>query len=358
MTIQRELFRKGKEALEKMDLSEAEKYFSLSARKEAVTPAADYLLYSYLIRSEYRKISEALEERKITSGFGLYPLYWFQTMAGELDEADQTLQRMLKTDHYFLRAFAVKEQLKKGKLQDRETALNGTVQSSGLSYETPLEEERATLFAELLRSNYQEAIRISVKLLGQYPAIPDVYLDHIDVLSLMEDQPGLSRFLRSNSLEKMAESDHRVMLSVSRSFYKMGDMDAARTYLKKLVAYFRNNPLYHYHLANIWLAEKQYVRAIQGYEEAVSLAPFFERAYYNMGVCYFRLGEIPRSSDCFRKALSIRKKPDSIFNYSVCMIEKKDLKEAYFFLNRLQKDSSTRPLEDIKDQIKQLAVYT
>lgn len=360
MTIQRELFKKGKEALEKGNLVEAEKAFSLSVKKEQWAPSEDYLLYTLLLRSDYKKLSASLGENKPVSGFGLYPLYWFQIMAGALDEADQTIETMLKSNHYFLRAFAVKEQLKKGVLSnlDRNTVINTVLHSSGLSYETPLEEERATLYVNLLQGLYIEAEQISVKMLGQYPANPDVYLDRIDVLTLTGDMNGLSVFVRTETLEKMAENDHRVMIAAARSFYRTGQMEKAKLYLKRLSNYFRNNPLFHYHLANLWLMQKQYVKAIQEYEETIALAPFFERAFYNKGICFYRLGEIVHASDCFKKALAIRKKPDSIFNYSVCMIEKKNLKEAYFFLNRIQQEHSSRPLDTIKDQIKQLAVYT
>lgn len=122
---------------------------------------------------------------------------------------------------------------------------------------------------------------------------------------------------------------------------------------------FKNNPIFHYNLGNIYLAKKKMVKAIAEYEEAIAVAPLFERAYYNQGHAYFLLRDINKAAKCFERAVQIGKRPDAIYNLSICLIEKKELQDAYYFLNKIPSWYTPKlPPTSIKKQIKELVIFT
>jgi tetratricopeptide (TPR) repeat protein len=336
-------------------LEAAEKHFRESSHRDKYGPGTDYLLFVLLALSDYRKLAAAASENCAASDLSLYPLFWFRKMAGDQHEADALLEKMARSRHYFLRVFAAKELFLKGRLP---TADHSELLSSGMHYELPFEEERASLYLGLMQGDRIKALEDSGKLLSRYPYLPDVYLDRMEVLEHFGETALLGEFLEKGPVRALAGKDHRIMVFFAKYYYRNGDPKRAEEYLGKLLPYFRNNPLFHYHLANIRLAEKEHVKAIQGYEETLALAPLFERACYNMGICYYRLGEIERASEYFSRAISIKKEPDAVYNLSVCMIEKKHFKEAYFNLNRIRTDRSQIPVLDVQQKIKQHLSYT
>jgi len=157
----------------------------------------------------------------------------------------------------------------------------------------------------------------------------------------------------------MIEKDYRVMYQASKMCYQLGDLDRSGLYLQKLVGYFKHNPLFHYNLGNIHFSRKNYVRAISFYDQAISTAPLFERAFYNRGIAFFRLGELERAIENFEEAVHLEKTSESLYNLAVCLIEKRELQSAYYCLDRLPSGyPAMQSPELIKRRIRDMAVFT
>lgn len=189
--------------------------------------------------------------------------------------------------------------------------------------------------------------------------IGDIYIDFIEICEKSGNAYYIKDIITHESFLKLANTDYRLIYIQSRELYKMGRMDEAKELLEKLIAFFKHNPIFYYNLGNIYMAKEKYLKAADAFEEAVSLAPLFERAYYNLGCVYFQLRDLGRAIKNFEEAVRISKRPDSLYNLSICLIEKKELRDAYYYLNKIPDWYSPKcPPSSIKQQIKELVVFT
>ncbi len=356
--LTKELYYKGKDLLGKMDFEEAEKLF-LQSIKEGDDKSYGYLLYIYLLKSDYKSISNILSRLSPVNGFSLYTQYWFKLMTGELDELNDILNKMIQENNYFLRVFAIKELNNKIGLKNIQEIIQQNIKFFGLSYDLHLEEQRASIFLDFLYERYHLAILQSKALLKEYPEVNDVFLDFIEIIFKTGNISTIKEILSNETIIKKSNIDYRIMYLFSKKLYYLNELDKAKEYLIKLSNYFKNNPIFHFNLGNIYFAKNNFIKAIDEYEEAISLAPLLERAYYNVGILYFKLRDINKAIKNFQHAIEITKKPDAIYNLSVCLIEKKELQDAYYYLNKIPLGYSTKCSPTlIKEQIKELIVLT
>ncbi len=354
-----ELFYKGKDALVKMDMEKAIHYFSESWITQKNKKSIDYLLYTYLLGSDYRSISNIIQKNNSLTGFSLYTLYWFKLMTGELDELNDILVKMMDDNNYFLRVFAIKELKKKGKIDNLQDTIQQKIKYFGLLYELHIEEQRAAIFLDYLFGRNHLALLQSKTLLKEYPKNGDVYLDFMELVFNTGNISSIKEIVNNETINKHALIDIRIRYLLSRELYCLKEFDKAKEHLLKLVSYFKNNPIFHYNLGNIYLINNNFIKAIEEYEEAILLAPIFERAYYNLGIVYYKLRDINKAIKNFHQAMEISKKPDAIYNLSVCYIEKKELKDAFYYLTKIPIGYSAKLQPSlIKNQIKELMIFT
>jgi tetratricopeptide (TPR) repeat protein len=359
-TIQKkDLFYSAKESFNKMNFKEAEDIFFKSYREEKCEKSLEYLLYFFLIRSNYRELAHIFQSGIKPSGFALYSLYWYKFMTGELDELSDILYKMLSDNNYFLRVYAIKELQRMKKIEDPQQLIKQKIKFFGLSYELPIEEQRASFYMDFMFQRYHLSIIQGKSLLKEYPAIGDVYIDFIEICEKSGNAFLIKDIITHDSFNKLAETDYRLLYIQSRELYKMGRLDESKEILDRLISFFRHNPLFHYNLGNIYSAKEKFLKAADSYEEAISLAPLFERAYYNLGCVYFKLRDMNRAVKNLGEAVKISKKPDALYNLSISLIEKKELQDAYYYLNKIPDWYSPKcPPSSIKEQIKELAVFT
>jgi tetratricopeptide (TPR) repeat protein len=355
----KELFYKGKEALMKMDYDEAKRFFSQSIKEEKYNKSIEYILYANLLTSDYKSISHIISMNYPLTGFSLYTLYWYKLMTGELDEINDILEKMLEENNYFLRVFAIKEFANRGKYDNVKEIIQQKIKFFGLSYELHLEEQRASLFLDYLYERNHLAILQGKSLLKEYPNNGDVYLDFMEIIFKTANISYIKDILNTESIKKQASLDYRLMYLLSRELYLLNEFDRSKELLINLIFYFKHNPIFHYNLGNIYFFKNNYLKAVDEYEMAISCAPLFERAFYNLGIAYFKLGDLTKAIKNLGRAVEIAKKPDAIYNLSVCLIEKKELQDAYYYLNKIPSGYAGKfSPHTIKEQIKELVVFT
>ncbi len=355
----KELFYSAKESFNKMNFDESLELFLKSYKEEKCDKSLEYLIYLFLLKSNYKELSHIFQSSVKPAGFALYSLYWYKFMTGDLDELSDILYKMLAENNYFLRVFAIKELHRLKKIEDPRQVIKQKIKFFGLSYELPIEEQRASFYMDFMYQRYHLSIIQGKTMLKEYPSIGDVYIDFIEICEKSGNASFIKDIINHESFVKLAATDHRLLYVQSRELYKMGRLDESKDLLDKLIGYFRHNPIFHYNQANIYSAKGKLLKAADSYEEAISLAPLFERAYFNLGCIYFQLRELGRAMKSFEEAVRISKKPDALYNLSICLIEKKELQDAYYYLNKIPNWYTPKcPPSSIKEQIKELVVFT
>jgi tetratricopeptide (TPR) repeat protein len=347
-----------------MDFDKAQEIFLRSFKEEKLDKSLEYVIYIFLIKSNYKELAHIFRNNgnpgaEPFTGFSLYSLYWYKFMTGELDELQEILYRMLSDSNYFIRVFAIKELFSQKKLGDPIDLIKKKIKFYELSYEFPMEEQRASLYLDFLNKDYHLAMETGLSLLKEYPKVSEVYIDFIEFCTKSGNSSCIGDIISHESFLKLSETDYRLMYIHSRELYKTGKLDESKEILERLIEIFKHNPIFHYNLGNIYFSRGKLLKAADSFEESVSLAPLFERSYYNLGCVYFQLRDMKSAIKNFEEAVRISKKPDALYNLSICLIENKDLRDAYFYLNKIPSWYSPKcPPSEIKQQIKELVVFT
>lgn len=357
MPFNNTLFLKGKEAFLSGEWKEAEYLFSASYKEENNQKALNYLLYTYLVQSNFDKILKIFSSKKFeVKGFGLYSVYWTKYLSGDLDEAMELLEKMMDEEDYFTKIFAIKELIKFKENEQLREAVKNRFKYFGLSYTFPIEEQRASMYLDYLSKRYHLAMIQAKSLLKEYPENPDVYLDYLEMCFEIGTEKTKKEALENELIRKMAKNDFRIMYIIAKEYYREKEYNLSKELLQNLVNIFRHNPIFYYNLGNIYFIKGNYIKAIENYLNATEFAPLFDKAFHNLGVSYYKIGEINKAIKSFERAISISKNPASIYNLSICYIEKKQYEAAYHYLNKIPnwaKDFKYSPYF-LKEKIKDL----
>ncbi|MCD6309732.1 MAG: O-antigen ligase family protein [Candidatus Eremiobacteraeota bacterium] len=65
------------------------------------------------------------------------------------------------------------------------------------------------------------------------------------------------------------------------------------------------NNYFHNDIANVYLDDKDYDRALDHYNRSIELYPYDSKAYTNIGICYKRMGKYREAEKYFKKALEL-----------------------------------------------------
>ncbi len=336
MIVNNTLFYKGKDAFLNNLFKDSEYYFFNSYKQEKNQKGLAYYLYLQLLSNNYEKISKIYENnREDIKGFGFYSIYWAKYMEGDFNEVYDILDRMLEEEHYFIKIFAIKELSKFGKIKNLEETIKDRLKYFGLSYDFPLEEQRASIILDYLSKRYHLALIQSKTLLKDNPENNDLYLDYLEICFNAGTEDTIKEALNNPLILEMAKKDPRIMLLLAQKLYQFQEYEKSKNYLNFLIGVFNTNPVLYYNLGNIHLNQQKYIKAIENYEKAIEFAPLFDKAFYNLAICYFQIGEINKAIKNFEKSISISKNPKAIYNMAICLIERKDYEEAYHYLNKI-----------------------
>ncbi len=355
-TEQKKLYENAKLLLVAGDWQESIRALKKSLHIGYHEKSLSYLLYCYLQLNDFPSISRLLKKHKQAGGFALYTRYWFHFLRGDLTELDTLREAMLQSDHYFLRCFALKTSRR---ILDKAAAVKKYIHFSGLSYDLKLEEYRASVFLDQFQGHYHLAITQIRMGLKDYPDNVELLMDFVELISDMKNESLTWEVLTDPVVQALTEKDYRLMWLSARAYYKIGHYEKAEAFLLKLSRQFPANPLFYYHLANIQASRGKIVNAIRLYREAISLAPLFERAYFNLGTVYIKSGYLNDALPCFEKALRIKRTPQTLHNLTYCLIESKRLEEAYVYLKALPfvPGGFRNELNTIKQKIRDAAVF-
>ncbi len=352
------LFENAKRFIQSMDWGEAIHALRLSLKKDFQENTLSYLMYCYLQKNDFKTLDKLIKQYHPRSGFSLYTLYWYYYLKGDLDEIPVILDEMLASEHYFLRCFALKELHSRGKIIDADKSISRYVHFTGLTYDIQLEEYRSSIYIDMIQGHYHLALAQIKLSLQDYPDFVDLHIDFLELVVAMNKESLILEVLSDAVLGRYAEKDYRMMWAAARAWYKIGRYEQAEVLLLRLRKQFPNNPLLYYHLANIWSRSGQIVNAIRAYKEAISLAPLFERAWYNLGTLYIHHGYMNDASRCLEEAIRIKKRPQSLHNLTYCLIETKRLEEAYIYLDQLPyiPGGFKQEVKEIKQKIREAVV--
>jgi len=352
-------FQNGTRFLFNGERKEAERAFILSISKDKDRRAQGYLWYLYLLYSDMRALNKAIRRPIFpVEGFDWYVLYWRNRLVGEDAEAENCLYRMLESGHYFLRAFALKI------LAERKSLMKRSIEdmrfSSGLVYDLPVEEIRAGIYLDLYQKRDFLALTQIKNAVEDYPLISDFYLDLLDVLQKLDKTKIIRELIRDSVFLNHAERDDRVKTSLARVLYRQGRYQEAKQWLKRLIRQYPLNAVFHFNLANVYFSLEDLSAAVREYKKTIYLSPVFERAYYNLGTLYLKQGYIREGLLFLKEAVRLKRNPDSLHNLSYCLIESKQLEEAYHYLNRLKTipGSMVSEMHSIKARIREAMIVT
>ncbi|WP_263384687.1 tetratricopeptide repeat protein [Granulicella arctica] len=99
--------------------------------------------------------------------------------------------------------------------------------------------------------------------------------------------------------------DPGLQFSLAMAYLQIAHADWARPVLESLLAQDRKNSLYTYWLGRLDYDAHRYPEAIVHFQEAISLAPTFSRAYDNLGLCYFYQNQNELAVSNFDKAIEL-----------------------------------------------------
>lgn len=326
----------GKKFLISGDTDEAERAFRNALRKGAAeSDVAGYLELIQLLNGEYKTLIRAAAKAKPAGAFGYYTRFWLCYMRGDLDEAYAILNAMLESDRYYLRAFALKELWKRSGREHFDARIESSMKRFGLQYDMNLEEQRASVYLDLMQNRDNLALLQMKNLYRDYPNFPEILLDYLDLLGIV-NQPELARELLWNpAVIEQIENDPRLQYLAAKVLYGIGEYEKSETLLNGLADTFRNNPVFHYNLANVSQKLVKTQKALEEYRETILVAPLFERAYFNLGTLYLGDGRLSEAHRALDRSIKIVKRSDAIYNFSVCLVESRRLEEAYHYLQNL-----------------------
>lgn len=352
--IRENFFLEGVSALSRMDLDTARRHFTAGVKARGCEKSAHYLVYAWLLESRYMDIAPYFRKHPDPRGFALYVRYWMEFLSGEMDMLESTLEKMTCEDNFFLRIYGIYQLHRIRPFTRVADAVAEKTAFSGLSYGTQAEERRAALYLHLLYGRTDLAMRQAEQNLREFPRLTDVYLDWFEVLEWADCPEDLAAALNSPLIGRLANQDHRIYYCLARAARKAGRPETVIQNIKQLLREFKHNAIFYYNLGCAWYARKDMVRALAGYEEAIACAPLFERAHYNAGTIYYRIGHIREAIACFENAVKISRRPDALYNLASSLLEIRDYAGAYYTLGRIRNNGTDREPYRLQKQIREI----
>lgn len=219
------------------------------------------------------------------------------------------------------------------------------------SYEEALELFMEEKYDESLKMIADE-LDISRDLEPGAPNYKQRYLAAHDHWKLGNTGSAIAHFKRCMDIEKQ-NPDPLIDLSLLMlDQKKYGD---ARYFARKAVELVESSIPY-YVLGNVSLAQRNYWRAKEYFEKAVSLDPGLHIAYNGLGMTLMNLKKYSEANTAFSAALAISPDSSEILNNTAMSLQKMgNLNEAYgYFSSAIAKDPDNPVLKKNMERIKRL----
>jgi predicted Zn-dependent protease len=118
------------------------------------------------------------------------------------------------------------------------------------------------------------------------------------------------------------KEDHNSLLDISlpgtaeaMQHYLLGDWEKAHSGFEKLTEKNPSNHICHFILGEIHYAMGHLEEAVGYYRKAIGIKPDFGVAYYKMGVCCYRLGQLEKSLESFSTLLRMNAQGHAMASY-------------------------------------------
>ena len=95
----------------------------------------------------------------------------------------------------------------------------------------------------------------------------------------------------------------------------LGEREGARAAFEKLLAKDPKNYFFHYLLGETKYATGLLDEAVRHYRAAIELKPDFGVAFYKVGVCYYRMGQLEKSLESFSTLLKMKGQGHAMASY-------------------------------------------
>ena len=166
-------------------------------------------------------------------------------------------------------------------------------------------------------------------------------------LRIVEDEHPLGKNIHARSttggegarLLRVVADDARAMWLQAKAAMDQGDFAAARKLLRQAVEIDPQDAALWFHLGVSCAELKEDDEAIAAWEHARALAPRQADTYFNLGLLYWRKGDISKAKEAYRMGLTHRpKEPGALENYSLLLMKTGDYKSAIAPLVALKDD--------------------
>lgn len=120
----------------------------------------------------------------------------------------------------------------------------------------------------------------------------------------------------------------RLVYNLGRVYLNQGDYRIAFTFFRKAVQMAPHDADAHYYLGVCYEKTEDFHHAICCYQEAVAIAPDEFEPHIGLSNCYDRTHDIEQALSESRTAFQLFDCPDTLYNYTRCLILSKDYQTA------------------------------
>lgn len=105
------------------------------------------------------------------------------------------------------------------------------------------------------------------------------------------------------------------------SHFLAGDWAEAETAFAELDRKHKDEPYLKLIRGNIDYSRGNLDQAVEQYNAAIALNPSYGNAYYKLGVCYYRMGQLDKALEAFQKVVDMKDQSHAMAGYFVGLIE-------------------------------------
>jgi len=132
-------------------------------------------------------------------------------------------------------------------------------------------------------------------------------------------------------------------------YYLDKKLDLAETEYKKSLELNSQELMVHNNLGLIYMDKGQFDQAEEEYKKELTINPYYDNAHFNLGLLYFKLGKTKEAEKFWQKTIEINPDYfDAYQNLAILYYQQKDIPQAIYYLNQLQKRGISPPADILK----------
>ena len=165
---------------------------------------------------------------------------------------------------------------------------------------------RDTLISAVKSRQYVQAEKILIDAIRKDPESPQLLTVLGGIYFLNGDY--LESAVAMKKAERLAPLNNPDRFTLAMAYIVLNHSDWAQPEIERLTRSDPQNALYFYWLSRIYYNQNHFDRGIAAGQKAVQLNPRFTRAYDNLGLCYEALGEYNRAIQSYEQAITLNRK--------------------------------------------------